>query len=80
MAPWGYPGRAIVDLVSGWRYRWFTIGHNGELGDLPADRQQFNGNYVAIPVERVSDVARRMAGSGAPRADSPAGCALPHSG
>ena len=80
VAPWGYQGRAIIDLVSSWRYRWFTIGNGGALADLPADRQQFNGNYVAIPVERVSDVARRMAGSGAPRADSPAGCALPHSG
>lgn len=80
VAPWGYRGRAIVDLLSGWRYVWFTIGENGRLAGLAADREQFNGNYVAVPVERASALARRMAGSGAPIADSAAGSALPQRG
>lgn len=80
VAPWGYPGRAIVDLLSGWDYRWFTIGENGGLDALPADRERFNGNYVAVPAERASALARRMAGPGAPIADSAAASALPYSG
>ena len=78
VAPWGYRGRAIVDLLSGWGYRWFTIGENGALAALPADRDHFNGNYVAVPSERATALVPRMAGSGAPNADSPAGSALPH--
>jgi FkbM family methyltransferase len=48
--PWGYRGRDIIDLLAEWRYRWFTIGEKGELAALPPDREQFNGNYVAVPI------------------------------
>ena len=54
LAPWDYRGRDIIDLLSAWRYRWFTIADDGELADLPVNQQQFAGNYVAIPVERAS--------------------------
>jgi FkbM family methyltransferase len=79
LAGWGYGGRAIVDLLSGWGYRWFTIGEDGGLAGLPADRERFNGNYVAVPAERASALVRRMAGSAGPTAGSAAGSALPRS-
>lgn len=52
--PWGYRGRDIIDLLSGWRYRWFAVGRDGELAPLPAGQESFSGNYVAMPVDRVS--------------------------
>ena len=78
--PWGYRGRNIIDLLAGWRYEWFTIGEKGDLAALPPDREQFNGNYVAVPIERASVLARGMAGSAAPIAGSAAASALRRSG
>lgn len=57
VVPWGYRGLDIISLISGWRYRWFTVGANGELAELLAGQSQFSGNYVAIPIERVHDHA-----------------------
>jgi FkbM family methyltransferase len=58
VAPWGYRGREIIDLLSGWRYQWFSIGPNVELAELPAGQEQFHGNYVALPVERAPELIR----------------------
>ena len=47
--PWGYGGRAIIDLLSEWQYDCFAIGESGALTPVAADRLAFNGNYLARP-------------------------------
>ena len=48
-APWGYGGRAIIDLLNDWQYDCFSIGKAGALEPLASDRMTFNGNYLARP-------------------------------
>jgi hypothetical protein len=55
VAPWHYRGPAIIDLMCAWKYQWFVAGAQGELGPLPPNLDDFNGNYVAIAQERVAD-------------------------
>ena len=47
--PWGYGGRAIIDLLTGWQYDCFAIGEDGALTPVAPDRMTFNGNYLARP-------------------------------
>ena len=48
-APWGYGGRAIIDLLNDWQYDCFSIGNRGALDLVASDRTTFNGNYLARP-------------------------------
>jgi FkbM family methyltransferase len=50
IAPWGYGGHEIIDLVRGWGYDWFYINPaNGALEPVVATRSKFEGNFVARP-------------------------------
>ena len=46
IAPWGYNGREIIDLVAGWGYEWSVIGEDGRLEPFTA-RTEFMGNFLA---------------------------------
>jgi len=48
IAPWGYRGRDIVDLVAGWGYEWSAIAPRG-LRAMDPDQTTFSGNFVARP-------------------------------
>ena len=65
VAPWHYRGRAIIDLMLGWRYQWFVVDEHGALGPLPPEQDEFNGNYVAVPQEQVAGIERSFAKGGA---------------
>jgi FkbM family methyltransferase len=47
--PWGYNGRAIVDLLNDWKYDCFSVADTGDLEPASSDRAWFNGNYLARP-------------------------------
>lgn len=61
VAPWHYRGRAIIDLMLAWRYRWFVVATQRTLDPLPPTQDEFNGNYVAIPEERVAGMEQAFA-------------------
>jgi FkbM family methyltransferase len=55
-APWGYPARMIVDFLGQRGFRWFSL--SGESGLVPTTPDEsFDGNYVAVPDEKIDDVA-----------------------
>ncbi len=60
LAPWNYRGREIIDLVRDWNYQWFTLDCDGRLRELPGAQDRFNGNYAALPMERSTDIRRRI--------------------
>jgi FkbM family methyltransferase len=48
IAPWGYPPKAIYDLVAGWGYEWSAMTDEG-LQPLATAPAEFTGNYFARP-------------------------------
>lgn len=53
--PWNYKAREIPLLLKAWNYRWFSIGEEGELRAASPDEEAYDGNFVAVPAERVEE-------------------------
>jgi len=61
--PWGYPTREIVQFLFTNGYRWFKPLPAGTLEPRAADAQEYDGNFVAIPEEKIGSLD--VAGSSA---------------
>jgi FkbM family methyltransferase len=55
-APWGYPAKAIIDFLRQRGFQWFSASDVQSLKPIPSDQTEFDGNYVAIPEEQISEV------------------------
>ena len=55
-APWGYPAKAIVDFLRQRGFQWFSLSDVQGLNPIESDQAEFDGNYIAIPEERIADV------------------------
>jgi FkbM family methyltransferase len=51
--PWGYAAREVVRYLSSVNYLWFQPLPDGRLGKMDAERTEYDGNFVAVPQERV---------------------------
>ena len=54
--PWGYAAREIIEFLRCRGYRWFAPQPEGSLLPVPADQVEFDGNFVAVPDERMQQV------------------------
>jgi FkbM family methyltransferase len=54
--PWGYPGRSVIEFLDQSGFKWFDLSADGTLAPLDLGSAEFNGNFVAVPQERSSDV------------------------
>jgi FkbM family methyltransferase len=61
--PWGYPASEIVRYLSSANYHWFRPLPNGSLERLDASLDEYDGNFIAIPEERVPALSSLMADS-----------------
>ncbi|MGB2676645.1 MAG: FkbM family methyltransferase [Candidatus Acidiferrum sp.] len=59
--PWGYPARLIIEYLSQRKFLWFELGADAELLPLDCGESEFNGNFVAVPIESLSTVAKPYA-------------------
>lgn len=64
--PWGYRAREIISCLSELGYEWYGPRSDGSLEKLPIDRQNYDGNFVAIPQDRISSLSHVISSS-APR-------------
>jgi len=55
--PWGYAAREIIEFLRSRGYRWFAPQPEGSLMPVPADQVEFDGNFVAVPDERMHQVS-----------------------
>jgi FkbM family methyltransferase len=55
-APWGYPAKSIVDFLRRHDFQWFSLSNTQALNPIAPDQAEFDGNYIAIPEERIADV------------------------
>jgi FkbM family methyltransferase len=53
--PWGYEAREIMRKLAQWNYRWFSVGETGELYPACADAEEYDGNFVALPEEKLGE-------------------------
>jgi FkbM family methyltransferase len=61
--PWGYRALEIVRYLSSANYRWFRPLPNGSLERLDATAEEYDGNFVAIPEERVAALGNLISDS-----------------
>ncbi len=55
--PWGYSARDIVKLICEAGYLLYKAVENGDLASVDPGQGCFDANLVAIPKERVSEIA-----------------------
>jgi FkbM family methyltransferase len=55
-APWGYRGKDILDYLGDREYEWFLFLEGGLLAPLDLVASQFDGNFLAVPRERLEEV------------------------
>jgi len=53
---WGYAAREIIDFLSYADYAWFKPLMGGRLQRMDTNEHEYNGNFVAIPREKVDSL------------------------
>jgi FkbM family methyltransferase len=53
--PWGYKAKEIIGYLVSREYKWFRIAADGSLEQLDVTAETFDGNFVAVPVEREAE-------------------------
>jgi FkbM family methyltransferase len=61
--PWGYRALEVVRYLSSADYRWFRPLPDGSLEGIDTALEEYDGNFVAIPEERVAALNRMITGS-----------------
>jgi FkbM family methyltransferase len=56
--PWGYAAKEIIEHLAQRGYKWFAIDADGWLRELDVSAEKFDGNFVACPEERLTEIGR----------------------
>lgn len=56
--PWGYPAKEIIEQMIQRKYKWFGMAPNGFLSALDVSANEFDGNFVACPEERLPELQK----------------------
>lgn len=59
--PWGYRANEVASFLQGLGFIWFKPVGDGKLLPLPFVGYQFDGNYVAVPQERMNQIEEIIA-------------------
>jgi FkbM family methyltransferase len=57
---WGYAARQILDFLVALNYRWFYVKESGELEPISTNSGRHDGNFVALPLERLAEFTQRL--------------------
>lgn len=60
--PWGYRAVEILSFLTALGYQWFEPQSDGQLEELPLNRPSHDGNFVAIPCERIPSLNHLVLG------------------
>lgn len=53
---WGHRAKDTAAYVKNFGFQWFKPLHDGRLVRLPADPDRYDGNFVAVPTERMNEI------------------------
>lgn len=54
--PWGYAAREIIQFLLRANYQWFRLLPDGKLQAIDTEREDYDGNFVAVPDEKIADL------------------------
>src|SRR4029077_17385734 len=54
--PWGYPAKEIIAYLSADDFRWFKPLDDGSLEGVDTNQESYDGNFVAVPGERIANM------------------------
>jgi hypothetical protein len=54
--PWGYAAGEILRYLSDAQYRWFQLLPDGRMDPVDTERQEYDGNFVAVLEERIASL------------------------
>lgn len=57
--PWGYRAKEIIQHLSDKGYKWLIPTTDGTLRDLDTTLDEYEGNFIAVPEERLGQVRER---------------------
>jgi FkbM family methyltransferase len=55
---WGHRAKDTADLLQRFGFQWFKLLHDGIPERMPLNPERYEGNFVAVPDERMEEVAR----------------------
>jgi len=58
--PWGYQAKEIIEFLRARNFNWFKISDDGLLVQLDRSIELFDGNFVAVPEDRMRDIAESV--------------------
>lgn len=58
--PWGYCAREIIRYLAAVDYGWFRPLSDGRLERIDVEREEYDGNFVAVPKERLASLNARI--------------------
>jgi FkbM family methyltransferase len=61
--PWGLRAKDTANLLQGHGFQWFTLLQDGTLEKMPENADKYDGNFVAVPNERIGEVTE-LTGNG----------------
>jgi FkbM family methyltransferase len=67
--PWGYRAKEIIEYLIHRGYKWFSITIEGYLEELDINAAEFDGNFVATPLEH--EVELQVATNGISQVEEP---------
>jgi FkbM family methyltransferase len=53
---WGHTALEVAEFVQGFGYQWFKPFPNGTVRPVPASQACYDGNFVAVPPERIAQL------------------------
>lgn len=53
---WGYKAKEVIEHLVAKGYKWFGLSENGAIKELDVSQNEFDGNFVAFPEERIEEV------------------------
>jgi len=53
---WGYAAKRILEHLAKRGYTWFQLGENGSIESLDVSGEEFDGNFVGCPGERLEEL------------------------
>lgn len=51
--PWGYRAKEVIEFLCCRQFSWFCLAPDGNLEALDVQQEKFDGNFLAVPQERL---------------------------
>jgi FkbM family methyltransferase len=57
--PWGYKAKEVIEFLRCRKFHWFRLSADGALEAVDGQQADFDGNFIAVPEERLGQIHRK---------------------